>query len=158
MTDNSNNRKADFVYTTYIKSTPEKVWKALTMTEFTKQYWGISNVTDSKKGSEWSHVGDNGKAMMMGKILESDPPTRLKFSWFSPENKDDVSEVTYEIEGIDDMVKLVVIHTGFKPGSEMLKGISDGWRRVLCNLKSYLETGQTINVWAWKGSCSGKAA
>jgi uncharacterized protein YndB with AHSA1/START domain len=151
-------KKPDFIYTTYIKSTPEKVWKALTVSEFTKQYWGISNVTDSKKGSEWSHVGESGKAMMMGKILESDPPRHLKFSWYSPDNKDDVSEVTYEIEGLDDMVKLVVIHAGFAPGSEMLKGISDGWPRVLCNLKSYLETGATLNIWAWKGSCSGKAA
>ncbi len=152
------NKKPDFVYTTYIKSTPDKVWKALMLPEFTKQYWDMKNISDWKKGSEWNHVDDEGKVMMTGKILESDPPKRIVFTWYNPNNKDDVSEVTYEIAAAEDMVRLDVIHTGFKAGSEMLKGIADGWPRVLSNLKTYLESGETMNIWAWKGSCSGGKA
>ena len=93
---------------------------------------------------------------MTGEVLESDPPSRLVISWVKPENRADKSEtsrVTFEIEMQGDMVRLNVIHDQLKPGSEMARGISDGWPRVLSGLKTLLETGQVLADWAAYKHC-----
>jgi uncharacterized protein YndB with AHSA1/START domain len=139
----------EFVYTTYIKSTPEKVWAAITTPEFTSQYWGHNNVSDWKKGSRWEHVSTKDNAVNIeGEVLEITPPTRLVVSWYSPNDKDDVSRVTYEIEAIDGRTKLQVIHANLKKGSKMEAGVSKGWPVVLSSLKSFLETGEGFDIWA----------
>jgi uncharacterized protein YndB with AHSA1/START domain len=145
----------DFVYTTYIKSTPEKIWQAITTPEFTKQYWGNTNVSDWKKGSPWHHVdrNDNKTPLVVGEVIESVPPKRLVISWVDPANTADVSRVTFEIEAVKDMVRLNVVHGDFKPGSIMPGKISQGWPLVLSNLKSFLETGKAFDIFAIKGDC-----
>lgn len=155
---------SDFIYVTYIKTTPQKVWDAITTPEFTRQYWGKSNVSDWKPGSKWEMVNldSSGTVNMTGEVLESHPPSRLVISWVKPENRADKSEysrVTFEIEMQGDMVRLNVIHDQLKPGSQMALGISDGWPRVLSGLKTLLETGHVLVDWAsYKGGCSAAPA
>lgn len=150
---------SDFVYTVYIRTTPDKVWMALISPEFTRQYWGGgANVSDWKKGSQWRHVSDDDQRTirMVGRVLESDPPKRLVLTWADPADTADESRVTFEIEPLDDMVRLNVVHGDFKPGSVMPAKVSQGWPRVLSSLKSLLETGTGLNVRAGKdGECSG---
>lgn len=139
--------KPELVYKTYIRSTPEKTWDAITKPEFTRQYWGgMANVSDWKQGSEWQHVTKENEAWITGEVVESIPPTRLVLSWADPDDLKDVSRVTYEIEPLEDMVCLTVIHDNFKDGSEMAGKVSKGWPHVLSSLKSFLETGKGLKV------------
>jgi uncharacterized protein YndB with AHSA1/START domain len=148
---------SDFVYTTYISSTPQKVWDAITTPEFARQYWGHGNVSDWKPGSKWEMVRSDGSGVQMtGEVLESRPPSRLVLSWVSPENFADKSEhsrVTFEIEAVGSVVRLDVVHDQLKAGSEMARGISKGWPLVLSGLKSFLETGKAPDIMAIK-NCS----
>jgi len=154
----------DFIYTTYIKTTPEKVWTAITNPEFTRQYWGgYENVSDWKKGSDWKHADTkSGDVRITGKVLESNPPKRLVLSWADPADTADDSRVTFEIDTAGDMVRLNIIHGNFKPGSGMAGKVAMGWPLVLSSLKSMLETGKAIDVMGVKTalgqSCSGEAA
>jgi uncharacterized protein YndB with AHSA1/START domain len=145
--------KPEFVYTTFIKTTPEKLWDAITNPEFTRQYWGgLENVSDWKKGSKWEHIARDEKdpVYVTGHVLEADRPKRLVLTWADPDNLPDESRVTFEIEQIEDMVRLTVVHGDFKPGSTMAPKIESGWPRVLSSLKSFLETGRGLNVRAGK--------
>jgi uncharacterized protein YndB with AHSA1/START domain len=146
----------DFIYTTYIKTTPEKVWAAITNPEFTRQYWGHDNVSDWKKGSKWQHAGSDGEVKVVGQVLESIPPKRLVLTWADPANPTDDSRVTFEIDTIEDMVCLNVIHANFKAGSVMAGRVAQGWPRVLSSMKSFLETGKALNILAMK--CGAKNA
>lgn len=141
--------KASFVYVTYIRSTPPKVWQALTDSELTKQYWGHRNLSDWSAGSAWEHVrNSDGIACIVGTVIESAPPKRLVVSWASPDEAgqpNKVSRVAYDIEAYkDDSVRLTVTHTELEPGSGMERGISAGWPLVLSALKSFLETGKAL--------------
>lgn len=139
----------DFIYTTYIKSTPEKIWAAITTPEFAKQYWGNENVSDWKTDSEWKHM-DGSNVRVIGKVLESSPPKRLVLSWADPDDRSDDSRVTFEIEALGDMTRLNVVHGNFKAGSDMAGKVSKGWPLVLSNLKSFLETGKAFDIMAFK--------
>src|SRR5262245_25619908 len=132
-----------FVYVTYISSTAEKVWEALTKAEITRNYWGHENVSDWRTGSPWQHVraDQSGSVDLVGKVLESAPPSRLVITWQSPANaaaKARPSRVAFDIETISDMTRLTVTHDDLVAGSETEKGIVAGWPRVLSSLKSYL--------------------
>lgn len=136
--------KPELIYTTYIRTTPEKLWNAIINPEFTRQYWGGNvNVSDWKPGSKWVHAtGDReGAIRVTGKVVESVPPKRLVLTWADPAKEGDVSRVTFQIEPVDDEVRLDVIHGDFQPGSDMITRVSGGWPRVLSSLKSFLETG-----------------
>ncbi|HVW75405.1 MAG TPA: SRPBCC family protein [Rhizomicrobium sp.] len=154
---------SDFVYVTYIKSTPQKVWDAITTPEFTRQYWGKAMVSDWKPGSKWEMVNLDSAAgvNMTGEVMECDPPSRLVISWVKPENRGNTSEtsrVTFEIALDGGMVRLNVIHDQLQPGSAMEQGISSGWPRVLSGLKTLLETGNVlVDLVAYKGGCSAAA-
>lgn len=143
--------KPELIYTTYIQTTPAKLWEAITNPEFTRQYWaGHDNVSDDwKPGSKWSHISNDSErsVYVVGKVVESVPPKRLVLTWAEPGNEADVSRVTFEIEPLDDVVRLNVIHGEFKPGSDMINKVSGGWPRVLSSLKSFLETGKSLNIW-----------
>lgn len=137
----------EFVYTTYIRTTPEKLWHAITTPEFTRQWWGEGIVSDWKKGSEWKHINQDTKACKIGgKILESQPPKRLVYTWGEPGSKEAPSQVTFEIEKIDDTVKLVVSHVDLQ--GEMAGKVSKGWPCVLSSLKTLLESGKALDTWA----------
>lgn len=147
--------KPSYVYVTYIATTAEKIWQALTDGAVTRRYWGgvtkrvlWENVSDWKPGSRWQqHRADDAKTIgIVGKVLESTPPRRLVLTWARPkdaESSDTHSRVTFDIEPQrDGLVKLTVVHEDLDP--EMHRGIAIGWPQVLSNLKSLLETGQPL--------------
>ena len=144
----------EFVYTTYIRTTPEKVWSAITNPEFCRQYWVHVNISDWKKGSKWQHINESSKACMIeGEILESLPPKRLVMTWAEPGSKAKSSRLTFEIEKIEDTVKLNVIHVDLE--GEMADKVSIGWPLVLSSMKTFLETNKALNTWGLKQpSCS----
>lgn len=142
-----------FVYVTYIVSTPEKVFEAITKPEVARRYWGHENVSDWTPGSGWEHVraNDERTVELVGKVVEVSPPTRLVITWANASQASDPaasSRVTFEIEEYEDMVRLAVTHDELEADSGMAKGISKGWPIVLSSLKSFLETGRAIDVFA----------
>ena len=141
------------VYVTYIRSTPEKVFDAITKPEIAKRYWGHENVSDWKPGSKWAHVRDNAERTvnLVGKVIETSPPNRLVISWTNASQEADpesYSRVTFDVVEYDDMVRLTVSHDDLIAGSGMANGVSKGWPLVLSSLKSYLETGRGLDVFA----------
>ena len=143
--------KPKLVYATYIRTTPKKLWAAITKPEFTRQYWaGLANISDWKKGSSWQHVtkGKKPEIYITGKVLECIPPKHLVLTWADPDDLADQSRVTFEIEAMKDATCLTVTHGNFKAGSTMAGKVSWGWPRVLSSLKSFLETGKGLNIWA----------
>ncbi|HLG74698.1 MAG TPA: metalloregulator ArsR/SmtB family transcription factor [Chloroflexota bacterium] len=155
--------KTAFVYTTYIKTTPERLWQALTEPAFTKRYWGGLEIeTDWKPGSAITlHHGGAALIDPEQRVLEADPPRRLSYTWnkMTPEwaatwgldadfvarlQREPRSKVTFEIEPAGGAVKLTVIHDDLEPGGLTLESISGGWPIVLSNLKSLLETGEPL--------------
>jgi len=138
--------KSDFIYVTYIRTTPERLWEALTQEEFTKQYWAAS-ISDWKKGSSWKLVLNDGRLADTGEVLEVDPPRRLVLKWqneLRPEVKTDgYTRCTFEIEREGEMVKLTITHEAERP-HKLIDAVSQGWPRVLSSLKSLLETGKGL--------------
>jgi uncharacterized protein YndB with AHSA1/START domain len=140
-----------FVYVTYIATTPEKVWRALIDGELTRQYWGHENVSDWKPGADWKLVADDGKhtVHVVGKVQESVPNKRYVVTWADPSDAADSSKhsrLAIDIEIVDGMTRVTVTHDQLSP--EMQKKITNGWPRVLSSLKSFLETGRPLKVWA----------
>jgi uncharacterized protein YndB with AHSA1/START domain len=156
--------KPSFVYTTYIETTPERLWEALRSPAFTERYWSASFETDWVSGSEmvWTlhgvRIADPGQV-----VLESDPYRRLSFTWhnFTPElaraidASEDVfaaasseprSKVTFDLEPMGSAVKLTVVHEDFPPASKVAELVSGGWPQVLSKLKTLLETGETFRI------------
>lgn len=139
--------KPEFVYVTYIKTTPEKLWDALTSPEMTRLYWfGAHLESDWKPGSPWKIVFPDGRIADSGELLECDPPKRIVIKWrneWSPELKaEGYSRCTMDIEQTDGAVKLTVMHTIDRPESKFIEAVSGGWPKILSNLKSLLETGK----------------
>lgn len=139
--------KPEFVYVTYIKTTPEKLWEALTTPEITKLYWfGAQLESDWKIGSPWKIVFPDGRVADSGEILECDPPRRIVIKWrneWSPEHHaEGYSLCTMQIEQADGAVKLTVMHTIDRETSKFIEAVSGGWPKILSNLKSLLETGE----------------
>lgn len=141
--------KPQFVYVTYINTTPEKLWNALIDGEMTRQYWEHLNVSDWKPGSRWEHRRTDaaGTVDVAGTVVESTPPRRLIITWAETASSEKQSRVTFVITPLDGKVQLTVVHDEFEPGSKMLESISNGWPRVLSSLKSFLETGTALRTW-----------
>jgi uncharacterized protein YndB with AHSA1/START domain len=142
-----------FVYVTYIRSTPEKVFEAITKPDVARRYWGHENLSDWNPGSKWEHVraNDERATQVVGKVVEVSPPTRLVMTWASPSQASDpasYSRVTFETEEYEDMVRLTVTHDELEADSGMANGVKKGWPAVLSSLKSFLETGRGIDVFA----------
>jgi len=145
--------KTSFVYVTYIRSTPEKVFEAITKPEIARRYWGHENVSDWQPGSSWQHVRANEQRTveLVGKVVEMVPAKRLVITWANASQAADpasYSRVTFELVPYDGMVRLTVTHDELEAGSGMARGIQQGWPAVLSSLKSLLETGQGIDVFA----------
>ena len=140
--------KPKFVYVTYIASTPEKVWAALTKADITEHYWfGYRVQADGKVGDRMTAYSPAGKQAHDDPIIESDPPRRLSYAW-QPLYKDMQGErpsrVTFELEPLKGQVKLTIVHDEFDEGSRIFGMISKGWPAVLSSMKSYLETGRGL--------------
>ena len=137
-----------FIYITYIRTTPERIWAAITNPHLTKQFWGYENISDWKEGSPWKHVDNYNKrtVKLVGKILRI-TPKELILTWASPTNLEDSSQVTFKIKSIKEAVCLQVTHNNFKIGSKTPDMIKDGWPRVLSSMKSFLETGRALITW-----------
>jgi len=145
--------KTSFVYVTYIRATPQKVFDAITRPEVARRYWGHENVSDWQPGSGWEHVraDEQRTVQVVGKVVEVAPPTRLVITWAGASQAADpasYSRVSFDIEPLKDMVRLTVTHDELEAGSGMDKGIRQGWPIVLSSLKSLLETGEGIDVFA----------
>ena len=142
--------KPQFVYVSYIETTPEKLWQALTSSEFTRQYWfGAEVRSDWKVGSPFALTLD-GEVTDSGEILESDPPRRLSYSFkhqlFEEMRHEPATRVVFTIEPHGGIVKLTVTHEGFIEGSKLLGAVSKGWPAILSGLKSLLETGEVLAI------------
>ena len=144
-------KTTEHVYVMYIDATPKRIFDAIVKPEFARQYWFHENVSDWKPGSSWEHRdGESGKAKIVGKVVECDPPSRLVITWAASAEAADpnaYSRVTFDIESMDGMAKLTVTHDQLVPGSSMEQGIHNGWPRVLSGLKSFLETGKALPIW-----------
>lgn len=146
--------RTSFVYVTFIASTPEKVFEAITSAELSSRYWGHANVSDWVPGSRWEHVrNDEARTVnLVGKVIEHAPPSRLVLSWVGRDDEADpqaYSRVTFDITPYDGtLVKLTVTHDDLTRGSGMEQGVTRGWPIVLSSLKSFLETGTGMNVFA----------
>jgi uncharacterized protein YndB with AHSA1/START domain/DNA-binding transcriptional ArsR family regulator len=163
--------ETQFVYSTYIKTTPEQLWKALTEPAFTLRYWGAALLSDWQVGSPilWQSGADAAPQDLDQVVLESEPHRRLSYTWhnYQPEHaeffgwsdehfaelvKEQRSKVAFDIEPAGGKVKLTVTHDSFQPGSEMLAAISGGkpqtggWPEILADLKTLLETGETLHA------------
>jgi uncharacterized protein YndB with AHSA1/START domain len=137
---------SEFMYVTYIRTTPEQLWSALTNVEFMKQYWfGMHCECDWKVGSSWKLVFADGRIADAGEVVEVDPPKRLVLKWrneWNPEMKaEGYSRCTFDLEPMTGAVKLTVTHAMDRAQSKFVGAVSGGWPKILSNLKSLLETG-----------------
>lgn len=139
-----------FVYVTYIRTTPEKLWRALIEPEFTRRYWAQTwQESEWNPGASWRLMVPDGRLGDSGKILEIEPPRRLVLSWrveLKPELRaEGYSRLTYELEKQGESVKLTVIQEIGKSGSKVIEEMSGGWPLLLASLKSLLETGAPLD-------------
>ena len=138
-----------FVYVTYIRTTPEKLWQGLTDPAFTRQVWaGTHQECEWKVGSAWKIMIPDGRVADAGRVLEIDPPKKLVLAWrneFMPELKaEGESRMTYELETVGTSVKLTVTHEIDREGSKFIGAVSNGWPHILASIKSLLETGESL--------------
>jgi len=138
-----------FVYVTYIRTTPEKLWQALFEPDFTRQYWASTwQESEWTPGASWRIMIPDGRVGDSGEILEIDPPRKLVHTWrneFVPEMREEgYSRITYELEPNGTSVKLTVSHEMDRPESKLIGAVSQGWPAILASLKSLLETGESL--------------
>lgn len=138
-----------YVYVTYIRTTPERLWSALTTPEFTKKFWfGVESRSEWKIGAPWQLVFKDGRIADAGEVLEFDPPKRLALKWrneWKPEfNAEGYGRCVMELEQMGPAVKLTITHSMETTGSAFIGAVSGGWPRILSNLKSLLETGEVV--------------
>jgi uncharacterized protein YndB with AHSA1/START domain len=141
--------RSSFVYVSYIRTTPERLWSALTSPDFARQYWlGAHPEADWKVGGSWKLVFPDGRVADSGEIVEFEPPRRLGIRWrneWMPEMKaEGWSLCTMELEPTGEAVKLTVTHSMEREGSKFIGAVSGGWPQILSNLKSLLETGSIV--------------
>ena len=148
-----NSQTISFQYVTYIAASPEQVFEAITKPEISRRYWGHENVSDWSVGAPWEHIraNDDRTVELVGKVVEIVPPRRLVITWANASQAADpsaYSRVTFEVEDYPDMVRLTVSHEDLVAGSGMAKGVARGWPAVLSSLKSFLETGKGLDIFA----------
>ena len=142
--------RSTFHYVTYIRTTPEKLWSALTDdAEFMKQYWfGVHCESAWTAGSPWKMVARDGAITDAGEIVEAEPPRRLVIRWLHRKNPELTAEgqslCTIELEPTGSAVKLSITHTIEREPSKLIEAVSGGWPKIISNLKSLLETGSAV--------------
>jgi uncharacterized protein YndB with AHSA1/START domain len=140
-----------FVYVTYIRTTAEKLWRALTEPEFTRQYWmETTHESEWKPGASWRIVFADGRVADSGEILEIEPQHKLILTWrheiIPALTAEGYSRMSYELEEQGDAVKLTLTHTMDGSESKFIKAVSSGWPMILSSLKSLLETGESLEM------------
>jgi uncharacterized protein YndB with AHSA1/START domain len=140
---------SSFVYVTYIRTTPDRLWEALTTSEFMKKYWfGVHFETDWEVGSPWKMKYPDGRITDAGEIVEFDRPRRIVLKWkneLRPElAAEGYARCAIELEPQDGAVKLTISHTMERADSKLIKAVSGGWPKILSNLKSLIETGEVL--------------
>ena len=156
--------RPEFVYTTYIKTTPEELWKALTDPSFTKQWWNTTFETNWEIGSTMAwRLNDIVITNPEQVVLDYDPFRRLAYTWhtFTPEltksfqmdgdfakkiASEHRSRASFEITPMGNVVKLTIVHDDFDPGSDVVKMVTNGWPPLISSLKSLLETGEVLSI------------
>ncbi|MFH8365779.1 SRPBCC family protein [Streptomyces sp. NPDC018031] len=156
--------RTDFRYVTAIRATPERLWQALTDPALIRRYHENTGPdSDWAPGSpvRWKMSPDGEYRDYGQRVLAAEPFRRLSYTWhnYEPEiaamfgwsdetlaelRKEPISKVSFEIEPLGEVVRLTVVHDDFAPGSEMLKGVSEGWPFILSSLKTLLETGEPL--------------
>ncbi|MET0869085.1 MAG: SRPBCC family protein [Pseudorhodoplanes sp.] len=144
--------KPKTVYVTYIASTPEKVFQALTDPAFSRDYFaGFAVDVEPKAGGRFRLLYPDGRTHISGEVVEWSPPRRFVCTWLVEGMKEfaelPVCLVTYDIEPAGDAVKLTMTesHSWDVPDA-ILAGGQSGWPAILSNLKSVLETGKKMSV------------
>ena len=145
----SQSAESRFVYVTFIRTTPERLWSALTDANQMKEYWfGMHIKTEWKTGAEWQMVFPDGQVADTGQILEVERPKRIQLKWrneFRPELKaEGFALCTMDLEPVGAAVRLTIKHTIERADSNFIRAVSGGWPKILSNLKSLLETGQVV--------------
>jgi uncharacterized protein YndB with AHSA1/START domain len=138
--------RSTFVYVSYIRTTPERLWSALTDVEFMKQYWfGMRCESQWTAGSPWKLVSGDGQVFDSGRIVEAEPPRRLVIRWRHQKRPELEAEgdslCTIELEPSGSAVRLSITHTIERDPSKFIEAVSGGWPKIISNLKSLLETG-----------------
>ena len=138
-----------FVYVILIRTTPDKLWDALTKPEFTRSYWvGTTQESEWRKGASWNMRTPDGRVFDTGEIIEADRPRRLVLTWrnehFPEMRAEGYTRLTYELEASGEEVKLTLTHESEISGSKVIEAVTQGWPSVLSSLKSLLETGESL--------------
>jgi uncharacterized protein YndB with AHSA1/START domain len=141
--------QSEFVYVTYIRTTAEKLWRALIEPEFTRQFWmRTTQESEWTPGASWRIAMADGRTADSGEVVEIEPHKRLVLKWrnelFPEMTAEGYSRMTYEMEEKGETVKLTVTHVMDKSGSKFIKAVSSGWPMILSSLKSLLETGEPL--------------
>jgi uncharacterized protein YndB with AHSA1/START domain len=139
------------VFQIFIRTTPERLWQAITQGDFTRQYYMNTAVESSwEVGAPYTYNDENDHHMIEGTVVESDPPHRLVTTfdalWVEPDKRPPLSRVTYEIEPRGDTCKLTVTHDDLQADAELLASMTEGWNMILSGLKSLLETGDPLVI------------
>lgn len=139
--------QSTFIYVIYIRVTAEKLWTALTDSQFVRKYWFDATIECGwKKGSPWKMLLPDGRVADMGEILEIEPPRRMVIRWqneWKPEFKaEGPTRCAIEVEPVDRAMKLTITHEMDRPESSLIKAVSHAWPITISNLKSLLETGE----------------
>jgi uncharacterized protein YndB with AHSA1/START domain len=143
--------ESQFVYVTFIRTTPEKLWRALMDPEFTRQFWmGTTQESEWRPGASWRIVKPDGGTADSGEVVEIEPYKRIVLKWqnhlFPEMTAEGFSRMTYELEQKGDSVKLTVTHVMEKGESKFIKAVSNGWPIILSSLKSLLESGESLEM------------
>jgi uncharacterized protein YndB with AHSA1/START domain len=140
-----------FVYVTYIRTTPQKLWQALMDPEFTRRYWCETwQESEWEPGASWRIMAPGGRIADTGTVLEIEPHRRLVLAWrnelFPEARAEGHSRLTFTLEPSGEAVKLTVIHEMDRPDSKLIEKVSGGWPHILASLKSLLETGESLEA------------
>lgn len=143
--------KPKHVFEVYIRTTPEKLWQAITDPAFTRQYYHATDIrSDWKVGSKVEYLQADGVVALTGSILEMSPPTKLVHTFgalYDPEAaKDRPSRVTWEIVPRGEACQLTLTHDDFDGETKTWQSVKGGWSPILSRLKTLLETGKPLNI------------
>ena len=138
--------ESKFVYVTFIRTSVERLWDALTTADIERKYWfGMHRDTTWQQGAPWKLLFSDGRVADGGEVLEVVPRKRIVVSWrceWKPElHAEGYARCVFELEPVNDAVKLTVTHSMPRPDSKFIEAVSGGWPRILSNLKSLIETG-----------------